>query len=1301
MTTNFLNNDNQTSLLFKRFQNVVQTGIDEGFGETQFSAEGARSLKNVFNNTIFRNDVDSSLNPIYYCKALTLGSPGSPDISSAEWDSSTNNIFDQSYAGYPIPGNPDLTYYKDIYLKPVQGTLNAWFFPTTTADTTDVNLLKNMIPFNYNPIYKDAFTPIVKFYNSSSSSWTEQGQNDTTGLNWLVDYESGVLELYQKTSILENAPYQLNLNATDEFGRLRISCICYTGPMGITGSGSGGSGLINVGDISNDIVGNTLDVSAIYFDTGGFDVSLNPTEKTAIITNKGGSGSGGGGIADLSYNLFNIPLAPTDGSGYLNENLGTGTIVLKWTNPVNYQAALPFGKYTTYPNGTSDISLVDIDRLPFHRHLNIEYLQYSGGIPDNSANLNSSWVDLSINNPNPKQTVLPNTLTEAYLISNDGSSTVDLCGNPNDVNNAPYERVSFSLLELGKGYQFRIYLDNRGTTDPNGYPVTDPLYGQDVSWNYLYIPDSSFNYIELGSFGPAIAPDDAEITNSSYNEFDVKLSTTNNADASLNTPFPINVNLNLEYAFGIGISGEFDVSSQQMPNDRYDTLYPGNYPFNISDISSGFQRQNSVTLDYTVLESDLSACPQFKYTLNNLYGVNNAFPNDLSYNLDISDTKILPKPSRTEAILSINSEWQNTLTSNSEVNNDAIVINNQTGYVSDLSANPAVPNALIANTLSVTFLENSSNYDGEVLNNIPNGDKFVANNLSDNLIGIDSSGYQCSYLHASVLNASAVQDASGNPTTGYLDVSYSDLSNSDFLIQSKVFEAGKTPNFQNHGYYTGLNITNLTINNINLSKYPDISNNTNYDPYEFRIQHYYNNPATVGGTINWDTSGNYKFKKFYIGKRPDGPIQYTLNGYNNPSPSPNNYLMGLRRPNPTFPILIDYSYNLFDINPTWASPTITSIGGLSKSTLYYEPSSLGTGQSVGSSYISTYPGDGTTTSKDIIPGLQISSGFYTTTQKYSRTYSTGPQFAISGEHINNVSYSPDPSTIPQQDISFGVLNERLWWDYTWGGTGSLPTDLPSGFFSTTPSSPIVFIKANGYNGWDASLNYNHVISITDKQLMWANSNFVGVADVTSPANYPYIDFSSNYYNPNGELLNYSDFNLNGLSGESFSQTYTSTPAQNNFWNQTQGSNTTVNRVLKYITFNIECPFRDAFEDYSIGTSQDFIYQLTLTDSQGNNIDHDTSVTSNSEGYWVFHNEKNTTATATFGPFDGQKLWTTATTTAPGSGSYVQNTGTANDGYKIAFPSQTTGIKSILQISIGLPSDLAKSIKTVDIIFKAV
>ena len=1289
--TNYLDNNNQTSLLFKRFQNKVQAGINTGSGSTDYSNETTKALKNVFNSSIFAEDVPLELPNDYWINELDICG----NITESVWDNSSN----QTIGSFQIPNTP-LTFYKDIFLKPCQGTNNAWYL-LSGGLSTDNNVIKNMIPYNYQPVNDSTYTPIVKYWNGSS--WQSQGQNNynPTGLNWIIDYESGVLEFYQTDTILNNS-FNIDYSSPPDSSqnRPRISCICYTGQMGITGSGSGGSGKITVGDISNGIIQNQLDVSAIYFDTDGFDVSLNTTDNTAIITNKGGSGSGGGGIADLSYNLFNIPLAPTDGSGYLNENLGTGTIVLKWTNPVNYQAALPFGKYTTYPNGTSDISLVDIDRLPFHRHLNIEYLQYSGGIPDNSANLNSSWVDLSINNPNPKQTVLPNTLTEAYLTKNDGLSTVDLCGNPNDVDNAPYERVSFSLLELGKGYQFRIYLDNRGTTDPNGYPVTDPLYGQDVSWNYLYIPDSSNDYIELGSFGPAIAPDGAEITNSSYNEFDVKLSTTNNADASLNTPFPINLNLNLEYAFGIGISGEVDASSQQMSNDRYDVLYSGtgNYPFNIPDISSAFQRQNSVTLHYTVLESDLSACPQFKYTLNNLYGVNSAFPNDLSHNLDISYTKILPKPSRTEAILSVNSDWRTTLDSSSVVNNDAIVIDNSSGYVFDLSANPAVSDALTANTLSVTFLENSSNYDGEVLNS-PNGDKFVANNFSTNLIGIDSSGKKCSYLHASVSNASAVQDASGNPTIGYLDVSSSDLSNSDFLIQSKVVEAGKTPKFQNHGYYTGLNITNLTINNINLSKYPDISNN-NYAPYQFRIQHYYNNPATVNGNVNWDTGGNYKFKDFNIGKRPDGPIQYTLNGYNNPSPSPNNYLMGLRRPNPSSNILIDYSYNLFDINPTWASPTITSVGGLSKSTLYYEPISLTTGQSVGSSHISTYPGDGITTSKDIIPGLQISSGFYTTTQKYSRTYSTGPQFAIQGKHINNVSYPLDPSTIPQQNISFGVLNERLWWDYTWGGTGSQPTDLPSGFFSTTPSSAfssIQFIKAIGYKGWSNDTSYDHTISISGEQLMWANSKFVGVDDAPSSANYPYIDFSSNFYNPNGELLNYNSYDLTGISGESFSQTYTSTPAQNNFWNQTQGLSATVNRVLKYITINIDCPYRNIFVNYNGFVAQDFIYQLTLNSG---GIVHEPNTGTTSGGYWVFHNEKNIGG-STFGPFDGQKLWTTATGTSGGSGSYVQNTGIDNDGYKIAFPSQTTGIKSILQISIGLPSDLADSITTVDIIFKAV
>ena len=42
-----LNNDNQTSLLFKRFQNKVQAGINTGSGGTKYSTESAKALKNV------------------------------------------------------------------------------------------------------------------------------------------------------------------------------------------------------------------------------------------------------------------------------------------------------------------------------------------------------------------------------------------------------------------------------------------------------------------------------------------------------------------------------------------------------------------------------------------------------------------------------------------------------------------------------------------------------------------------------------------------------------------------------------------------------------------------------------------------------------------------------------------------------------------------------------------------------------------------------------------------------------------------------------------------------------------------------------------------------------------------------------------------------------------------------------------------------------------------------------------------------------------------------------------------------
>ena len=47
--TNYLDNNNQTSLLFKRFQNKVQAGINTGSGSTDYSNETTKALKSLLN----------------------------------------------------------------------------------------------------------------------------------------------------------------------------------------------------------------------------------------------------------------------------------------------------------------------------------------------------------------------------------------------------------------------------------------------------------------------------------------------------------------------------------------------------------------------------------------------------------------------------------------------------------------------------------------------------------------------------------------------------------------------------------------------------------------------------------------------------------------------------------------------------------------------------------------------------------------------------------------------------------------------------------------------------------------------------------------------------------------------------------------------------------------------------------------------------------------------------------------------------------------------------------------------------
>ena len=1277
-----LNNENKTNLLFKKFQGVAQTSViyGAGIGGTSYSSESKKSNTGVFKETVYIEEVPFT-NPVSLFNLWS--SSQQPQVPDTSWNTTYK---DQTISFVDLSDNSGkllpLRYYHRVYLQQTNATNQAWWLIdlSSSDDFTNNNILLDTIPYLYNDQVPSMYTPIVEYYDGTS--WVNESQNEIDGLNWAMDAATGILQFYQDPNTLQN---DRNINITDvssqQFKRPRISFIKYTGKKGDFSTGGGsGSGLITVGDTSNS----PQDVSAIYFDISGFDVSFNTNG--ALITNKGSSSNVS---SDISSVLYNIPLAPTDGSGILNENLGSGTIILSWSNPVNKQSALPFGTYTSYPDGSNNQSdNIQIRRLPFHQHINIEYLLYDAGTPS------GEWTPLTIDNSSSAiQTVLPNTLTSAYLTSSGGNPIqTDLCGN-NGVNVAPFNRVSYNGLELGKGYQFRIYMDNSGTNTP----VTDPIYLNDASWNYLYIPNLSGDFIELGSFGIANAPTDAIISMTPTfqpSTFSIELSTTGTADVCLNTPFnsganndEINSNLNLTYAFGISVSGEVDLSNNnQMEDKRYDVINGLSGEIFGFDISSILQKKNNVAFNESSLISDLSVCPQYKYTLTNLYGFNNVGDPSytLVYNLSgVSFEFITPKPTRTEAITTSN--YQDTITADVVITNYDISKIDISGYNEVFEVRPG--NTPTTNDQSVTFLENSSNFTGEVING--SGKILVANNfgtIHDKLIGKDTSGRELSYLDVSIQNSNIIGDTSANPSIGYLQEK-TDLSNQYFNIDTSVVEAGKTPNFQYQGYYTGLDLTKLDIRNINLSKYPDICNNS-YNPYELRLKHFYNDPSVVAGT-NWTTSGKYLFKDFIIGKRPNVPIDFSLNGYTNPNPSLGTYLQGQQNPGGSSIINIDFSYNISDIDATWASTTIDDIGGLCKFELYYQPNGPGPVDIVDSE-IEPFPNPTTITNVDFDPQLKIPNIFYTDTQKYSRTYNTTPQFQIKGTVLNNVTYTPDPQNIPPQDISFGTSGKSLWWDYTWGGGGLNSNNNPDNFFGTTASNNNAqMIESVGFSTFSVATTYNHQNLATNKQLLWANGAFRGVISSINQ-DYPYTDLSNVYYNPSGQLKDYSNFDINGLSGETINTQLTS----NRKWWFDASNSGVISRVQKYITFNIDAPI------IPVTSGNIPFFKLIVEDSNGTQLSQDSSKTSASNGYWVYHTENNnstiepsTSFSGTIPVFDGQIR---VNNTWPGS--WLSNVN--SQAYRI-FTNSSSLQTTTLQITVGLPSTLSassSSIRSIDVEF---
>ena len=246
----------------------------------------------------------------------------------------------------------------------------------------------------------------------------------------------------------------------------------------------------------NIIIGNNF---GINFDDGTTITSGNITSTSGIDER-------------ISNYLFNKPDAPTDSSHnfqIITDNTGTHpTITLQWSNPTTKRVAFPFGTSPGY-NNPSNNNPLPLDRSNFNSNKNITRLPYSKELKIEFHEENTpphSWSNLTLNSDGIGNTqhIIPNTVITANINSSGISPTLLA----NTVSNTYTEFKSGKGLQIGKNYQFRIYLTNEITEE-------------DGSYNYLYIP-SETEYIAFGGFANVTAPTEILFPENDFNNLQIK-----------------------------------------------------------------------------------------------------------------------------------------------------------------------------------------------------------------------------------------------------------------------------------------------------------------------------------------------------------------------------------------------------------------------------------------------------------------------------------------------------------------------------------------------------------------------------------------------------------------------------------------------------------------------------------------------------------------------------------------------------------------------------------------------------------
>jgi hypothetical protein len=781
--------------------------------------------------------------------------------------------------------------------------------------------------------------------------------------------------------------------------------------------------------------------------------------------------------------LFDNPPAPTNGS----YGSSASDISLNWNPPVQTQAAFNF------VNGLNGNSY---NFLPYVNDFEFGYRESTSSTYSTISSFTGSYIPINVN-----KAIITNTNTGSVSAQVTGGNLLE---------------VDLTTSAIGKSYNFRIAYKNNSV---------------DTNWKYLYIPEPSSSVIGFGLPGPAYPPiNPLSFTSTDYNNLSISGTGGVAMDTSLNIAYGSSI---LDIGYGVDISGVKRSNSIQVGGNTSQVQF---------DASAGFPNQtpyNSKTWSNTL---NSIAYPEYKYNtqVGTYYAINSSedFSNQKIYDTTgISAEKFVRIPDRNDvtSVYNTNISSKNFSPTIQESISSTTALK-RTNYTS-------VSNLYFLSDASLISFKDTTNTEYQLLANYgspianPSENNYV---VANSLLGLDASGQNLTYIQLEASGNTIYYDISSSYRKGWINQDTDETKTSTYFTLS----VSKTKAVENlsdvtrtEGYYLGFDVSNILLQNVDLSSFPDICNNS-YQPYNFNIKQILD--ASGGSKQIFQKSSNFSTARLPI---EDTSINNFSVSINNPQlTSGNTQFYGLTLPTSSAAgeLTFDVQFDITNLDPTWAPLDGTAARSLYDLSLIYNPT--GTTINTDTKNSSWVPSGTNTTysvNETLIVDYQGNSSDDYFKFPYSRDVSgAGNQFSINLQIENNILRNETVSPVyVQNDLSGG--GKAWWWDFTWNILGPVPeigpTNVPNISISGLTLTPevklmetinVLDVSINQFTDVSFGIGFNNTQSINNYTAMWAKDGFYGDSSggfISNNLN-PYIDYNQFY----GQSRDYSNLDGSGI-----------------------------------------------------------------------------------------------------------------------------------------------------------------------------